>query len=224
MASTARKLKDKDVIEVCQNKKNGFLNPYSYYVSRVFSKELLPDNIFADGLLLALLLRAIGIDMPRLSFDATSLAPVVFKDAVKNRKRVAIIGGKQAEIELFCSYILTSYPTIDITLARNGYDYTVNQYTEDLYQVKPDVIIIGMGAPLQDQIMRDLYKVYPATYFTCGGFISQSASGLEYYPSLINKLNLRFLYRAFKEPHYRNRLLIYPVACTLFLKDAILRR
>lgn len=221
MRITADRLKENSVLDSCVGKKSGYLNPYSYYVSRKSNEKCLPDNVFADGLLLVFLLRLIGIRMPRLSFDMTSMAPIVFGYAQENGKRIAILGGKQDEVKGFCRFLCEYYPGVEIVLAQNGYEFAIAEFAGQLQKMAPDIVVIGMGAPLQDQVMRDLYEAYPATYFTCGGFISQSAAGLEYYPALINKLNLRFIYRACKEPHYRKRLFIYPFACLLFLKDAI---
>ena len=42
--------------------------------------------------------------------------------------------------------------------------------------------------------------------FTCGGFIHQTANNeIEYYPLWIDRMNLRFVYRMYKEKHTRKR-------------------
>lgn len=49
---------------------------------------------------------------------------------------------------------------------------------------------------------------YHGIGFTCGEFIHQLAMNkINYYPAWINKYNLRFLYRMYKEPHTRKRYL-----------------
>lgn len=51
--------------------------------------------------------------------------------------------------------------------------------------------------------------------FTCGGFIHQTANNeIEYYPLWIDRMNLRFVYRMYKEKHTRKR---YVQAALLFL-------
>jgi N-acetylglucosaminyldiphosphoundecaprenol N-acetyl-beta-D-mannosaminyltransferase len=52
--------------------------------------------------------------------------------------------------------------------------------------------------------------------FTCGGFIHQTARDeIDYYPAWINRWNLRFLYRMYREPHTRMRYLkagiVFPI-------------
>ena len=65
-----------------------------------------------------------------------------------------------------------------------------------------------------------LLKVKNAGYlgigFTCGGFIHQtSRNEIDYYPTWVDKTNLRFVYRMWKEPHTRKRYvtagLLFPV-------------
>ena len=55
---------------------------------------------------------------------------------------------------------------------------------------------------------------YPGVGFTCGGFIHQTSKNeIDYYPAWVDKTNLRFVYRMWKEPHTRKR---YVMAGLLF--------
>ena len=67
-----------------------------------------------------------------------------------------------------------------------------------------------MGALMQEKF---LLKVKDAGYqgigFTCGGFIHQTSKNeIDYYPAWVDKTNLCFLYRMWKEPHTRKRYLM----------------
>lgn len=210
-----------DVMEICLARKNGFVNPYSYYVSRALPVDKVPDNIFLDGIALVILSKIFGIKVRRYSFDMTSMAPLVFSYAIECKQSLAFIGGSDLELDRFTAKLKKEYPNISVAAVANGFDYDVKGYATVLSRSKPDIVIIGMGAPLQDRVMAELHELYPATYFTCGGFITQSASGLTYYPALVDKLNLRFVYRAAKENHYRKRLFLYPKACIVFIYDLL---
>ena len=66
----------------------------------------------------------------------------------------------------------------------------------------------------QEKIINLIHNLNdkPST-ITCGGFLSQCAvsNDLIYYPNLINKLNLRWLYRIFSEAHVLRRFILdYP--------------
>ena len=59
-----------------------FLNPYSYYIGRK-NRDLYAqlDDIYIDGQLMVKVLGLCGMKgIKRVSFDATSLAPVVFEN------------------------------------------------------------------------------------------------------------------------------------------------
>ena len=73
--------------------------------------------------------------------------------------------------------------------------------------MNPDFLIVGMGVLMQE---RFLLKVRDSGYqgigFTCGGFIHQTAKDeIDYYPGWVDRMNLRFLYRMYKEKHTRKR-------------------
>lgn len=79
-----------------------------------------------------------------------------------------------------------------------------------------------MGTPAQDIFLKELNEIgWDGIAFTCGGFIHQVASGkLNYYPEIINKLNLRWLYRIYDEPKLFKRFFCYyPLSMLLFLYD-----
>ena len=79
----------------------------------------------------------------------------------------------------------------------------------------PDFLIVGMGMLAQE---RFLLRVRDAGFrgigFTCGGFIHQTARNeIDYYPGWVDRMNLRFLYRMYREKHTRKR---YMQAALLF--------
>ena len=64
-----------------------------------------------------------------------------------------------------------------------------------------------MGAGIQEEIALLLQQeILMTDIYTSGAFITQSSEKLDYYPFLINFLNLRWLYRAIKVSHVRKRL------------------
>ena len=65
-----------------------FLNPFSYIVARKNIKHLSQFNIEIDGGMLVVVLRFFGLRVKRKSFDMTSLAPIVFENAIKNNQSV----------------------------------------------------------------------------------------------------------------------------------------
>lgn len=191
-----------------------FLNPVSY-LTALEHKDLFGrfDGIFADGSILVKAIRLLyGKAVTRRSCDMTSLVPVLFSYAEANDKTVYIVASKQEQVEKAVEIFYDSYPRLRFAGYRNGYFSSESEKDEEaghIVSVNPDFLIVGMGALAQEQF---LLKVKDAGFqgigFTCGGFIHQTAKNeIDYYPSWVDKTNLRFLYRMYKEPHTRKRYL-----------------
>lgn len=182
-----------------------FVNPYSYkFVRRNQALFNSMDGIFADGIFLCFNLRLFfGLKVPRLSFDMTKMAKDLFEKVSETGESLYIIGAKQDEVEKTITIIRETYPNINIIGFRNGY-FTDradrDNAISDIIGMNPDYVIVGMGTPLQERFILDLrLRGFAGTSFTCGAFISQTSGGLNYYPDWVDKYNLRYFYRQYKE-------------------------
>lgn len=205
-----------------------FLNPVSYLYA-LKDKGLFArfDGIFADGSILVSAIKLLyGRRVTRRSFDMTSLAPVLLKFAENNRKSIYIVASKQEQVEKAVKIFKERYPRIIIVGYRNGYFASEEEQqceARHIAETNPDLLVVGMGVIMQEKF---LLKVKDAGYqgigFTCGGFIHQTAKDeIEYYPAWADKMNLRFVYRMYKEPHTRKR---YLQAAVLFPARFILEK
>lgn len=200
------------------NSNNTFVNPYSYLILRKMGFLNDIDNIMIDGGLFVMLYNILlSKNERRVSFDMTSLAPDVFKQAEDNGQTVYFIGSKEEEISAALNVIKLKYQNLNVIKYRNGY-FSKNQWKEEIdivAELNPDVVIVGMGTPIQETFLIDLRKKgWGGTGFTCGGFLHQTAQGIQYYPEWIDKLNLRWMYRIYDEPKLIKR---YTVDYTKFL-------
>lgn len=199
-----------------------YLNPVSYLTAlenkKLFSQM---DGIFADGGLLVKAIKLVyGKQVTRRSFDMTSMAPELFAYAAEHGKTVYIVASKQEQVEEAVEIFRERYPKVKFAGYRNGYFASEEEMAQEARQVtelNPDFLIVGMGALMQEKF---LLKVKGAGYqgigFTCGGFIHQTSKNeIDYYPAWVDKTNLRFVYRMWKEPHTRKRYvmagLLFPV-------------
>ncbi|HHF8181887.1 WecB/TagA/CpsF family glycosyltransferase [Klebsiella variicola] len=205
-----------------------FLNLYSYYLYRENVEDYRGyDLIFCDGILFQKMVSLIGLKPKRVSFDMTSLAPLVFKDAIANNKKIAIVGSDANSITLMNDLLKEEYPELRVVYSRHGYFADQNEFArclDKLLEIDPHIVIAGLGTPLQDQFLSQLKsKGWFGVGYTCGGFIHQTAKkGISYYPVFVDKLNLRWLYRIYDEPKLMRRyFLYYPYSAMLFIKDII---
>jgi N-acetylglucosaminyldiphosphoundecaprenol N-acetyl-beta-D-mannosaminyltransferase len=140
----------------------------------------------------------------RISFDFSSLAGEVFSYYNNKKGRVVFIGSKTEDLAGFLKIVKERYPGLSIVYERDGYfDTNVEpKIRREVLLTEPDLVVIGMGTKRQDSLALDLWRESnkKLQIFTCGGFFHQTAmSDGEYFPLLVDKFNLRFLYRIFRE-------------------------
>lgn len=191
-----------------------FLNPVSY-LSALENKDLFSrfDGIFADGSILVSAIKVVyGKSVTRRSFDMTSLAPQLFRFAQENGKRIYIVASRQEQVEKAVGIFMERYPKLSVVGYRNGYfasEAEMEKEAERIAALNPDFLIVGMGIVMQERFLLKVHENgYQGIGFTCGGFIHQTAKNeIDYYPAWADKLNLRFVYRMYKEKHTRKRYL-----------------
>lgn len=197
-----------------------FLNPVSY-LTALDNKELFGqmDGIFADGGLLVKAIKMLYAKVvTRRSFDMTSMAPELFAYAVEHDKTIYIVASKQEQVEKAVEIFQERYPEVKFAGYRNGYfssEEEMDKEAKHITELNPDFLIVGMGALMQEKFLLKVKSVgYQGVGFTCGGFIHQTSKNeIDYYPAWVDKTNLRFVYRMWKEPHTRKR---YVMAGLLF--------
>ena len=192
-----------------------YLNPVSYLTAlkeKVLFDQM--DGIFADGSLLVGAIRLVyGKRVTRRSFDMTSMAPEVLTYANEHGMSVCVIATRQEMLEKTISIFASQYPNIVWKGCRNGYFATRMEMEEEARKIAksdPDYLIVGMGIKMQERFLLMCKQAgYKGIGFTCGGFIHQTSKDkIDYYPAWVDKINLRFLYRMWKEPHTRKRYLM----------------
>ena len=201
-----------------------FLNPVSY-LTAMEHKEVFArfDGIFADGSILVAAIKTLyGKAVERRSFDMTSLAPELFSFAERQGKTVYIVASRQEQVERAIGIFKERWPGLKFAGHRNGYFSSESEMDEEAAKIvatAPDFLIVGMGMLAQE---RFLLRVRDAGFrgigFTCGGFIHQTARNeIDYYPGWVDRMNLRFLYRMYREKHTRKRYmqaaLLLPARC-----------
>lgn len=204
------------------------VNPFSYHlVRKAYGLFNQMDGLYVDGILMCKLIGWMwGKRIPRLSFDMSGMAVELFNRLNNNTETIYFLGSKQDELEATVRQIQSGYPKIHIAGYRNGYFKTDEERIKVIHKIielNPDFTIIGMGSPLQEQFCIDLKNAgYQGIAFTCGGFLHQTANRLNYYPTWVNKYNLRAFYRLFHEKglwgRLYNVLIQFP---TLFFWDSL---
>ena len=114
-----------------------FVNPFSYEklkISNHLISEL--DYIFSDGSLLCFFNNLFKKrKITRVSFDYSSIAKEVLLFAEIYKKKVAIIGATEKELELAVKALTSRHKNLNIVFTRNGYFSSESEKTKTLKDI-----------------------------------------------------------------------------------------
>lgn len=199
-----------------------FLNPVSY-LNALKHKDVFEqfDGIYADGSLLVASIRIIyGKRVSRRSCDMTSIGKLLLELSATEGKSLYLVASKQEEIEQAVAMFRATFKGVNIIGFRNGYFANKEEMNEEathIVKLNPEFLLVGMGILKQEEFLLKVKRTgYQGIGFTCGGFIHQTANNdTNYYPTWIDKHNLRFFYRMYKEPYtikrYAKAAIIFPI-------------
>jgi len=152
--------------------------------------------IGVDGTLLQLLLRRAGYPLGRTSADL--VLPVFFREVLPEGSTIALIGAAPGVAEKAGARITGHH-----VRAWDGYGELAALRSDptELREFAPDVVVLGLGAGLQDQVAVELHGLLPrAVICTAGGWIDQYSRKEQYFPVWIHRLRLGWLWRILHEP------------------------
>lgn len=204
-----------------------FVNPFSYPILEARSDLISNmDYIFSDGSLFCFIHNICNKKtiISRASFDYSSIAGPVFSYCQNNKLRVAFVGAEESELSLALKNIKTRHKKLNIVYGRSGFfnsSEDINKAINDIAFSEVDVVIVGMGTPVQEEFSIRIKNRLPegVLIFTCGGFITQTSIRPDYYHPIIKKMGLRWLQRFVEHKHVRKRVLKdYPKFCYFYLK------
>jgi N-acetylglucosaminyldiphosphoundecaprenol N-acetyl-beta-D-mannosaminyltransferase len=181
---------------------------------------------YVDGISVKLLARSAGYPVEKLA--TTDLAPTLIKtmtERVGRRLRVAVIGGEEG-IAKRAGDRLSHDLGVEIVFAAHGYQADWHGCLAGLAAVSPDVVIVGLGMPLEAVWCRAYANELPkSVVLTCGGWLRLLAGDENRSPVLVQRLQLEWLFRVVTDPKRTARRYIHGIATlALLCSRAALRR
>jgi len=181
------------------------------------------DAVGIDGILLRLLSRT---GLRHTSADFTIPAWLEGK-----KVHVGLIGGNfetaNSHLVDFCAV----FPNATVLWSFAGDIECISQVKNALDQglEKPNLILVGMGAPLQEKVALELFHLVNASpdsskplIATCGGWLDQLGV-ISYYPKWATPLRLNWLVRLYREPRRLwKRYVLFPFVA-IFRRKQIVR-
>lgn len=116
-------------------------------------------------------------------------------------KSIYLFGAKEEVIESMKIVLKEKYPNIIIKGTSNGYVTDKDQIFEEIAKKKPDIILVALGIPLQEELIyKHLNKFNKGIFVGVGGSFDVISGHKKRAPKIFIKLNLEWLYRILKEP------------------------
>ena len=141
------------------------------------------------------------------------MAGPIFKDMISHNQSLFVLGAKPGEVDKSVDTIKKNFKGISIAGFHHGYiKNRKNEIVSEIIASGAKVCIIGMGAPMQDEMAVLLKRAgFVGSVYTCGGFIHQTQETMISFPTWTNKFGLRWLYRIFTQSGMLKRLIeTYP--------------
>ena len=161
------------------------------------------ELIIVDGVGVQLGLRILGHSVKRIA--GIEFAKRMLLEL--SCKPIALIGAKTYVMEKAINNLKEEIPNINIVYSQDGYFNDENKVIEETIQKEPELILVAMGSPKQEELIYKLKSKLPnAIMIGVGGSFDVWANEVERAPKIYQKLGLEWLYRTIKEPKRFRRI------------------
>jgi N-acetylglucosaminyldiphosphoundecaprenol N-acetyl-beta-D-mannosaminyltransferase len=160
------------------------------------------DYVLTDGQPMVPLARLLGIRVPE-RIDGIGLMGNLLKLANQREYRVYLWGATQETVEACAARILRELPQVRIAGYRNGYfrRHEATGIAREIASVKPDILFLGMGSPLKEELAEELRHILGATVIQgVGGSFDVMAGLVRRAPVWVQRMGMEWFYRVVQEP------------------------
>lgn len=162
---------------------------------------------YVDGVSISVAGRMYGVRLHKLA--TTDFAPELMSrlgTRLARPVRVAVIGGEPGTAAAAGARLADSLD-VDVVLSEHGYHADWSPVLSSLRELAPDVVILGLGMPLEAQwLMRHHQALPPASIVvTCGGWLRLLTEDESRSPLLMQRLQLEWLFRLATNPGRTNK-------------------
>ncbi|MEE1086100.1 MAG: WecB/TagA/CpsF family glycosyltransferase [Schaedlerella sp.] len=119
----------------------------------------------------------------------------------EKKKTIYLFGAKQEVMERFVEKIEQNYQNAKVVGYQNGYVKDKDAVFKEMIALKPDVVLVALGIPMQETLIYKYYDQFSKGIFIgVGGSFDVLSGTKKRAPKIFIKLNLEWLYRIAKEP------------------------
>ena len=174
--------------------------------------------VLADGVGDLCAARILGTPLPGRVAGA-DLVPRLLARLAERGGSVFLYGARPGVAERAGESLQSACPGLRIAGTENGYISDETALFAALEQKKPDLLLLGLGAPRQELWMAENRQRTPAVMIGVGGLLDVFAGDIPRAPESWQRLGLEWLYRLLREPRRFKRVIRLPKILLLALRE-----
>ena len=174
--------------------------------------------VLADGVGDLCAARILGTPLPGRVAGAY-LVPRLLARLAERGGSVFLYGARPGVAERAGESLQSACPGLRIAGTENGYISDETALLEALEREKPDLLLLGLGAPRQELWMAENRQRTPAVMIGVGGLLDVFAGDIPRAPESWQRLGLEWLYRLLREPRRFKRVIRLPKILLLALRE-----
>ena len=158
------------------------------------------STLIADGIGVVKGARMLGIPV-RERIPGVEFAEQMLTLCHQHKKSVYLFGAKKEILDSLCKVIDEKYPDLTVVGVCDGYVSDKDAVFEEIHRLKPDLVLVALGVPLQERLIyRHFGKFSKGIFVGVGGSFDVLSGMKARAPKLFIRLNLEWLYRILREP------------------------
>lgn len=199
------------------------VNPETLMLSETDNElqEMLNDeesSLTPDGIAVVKAAKKLKIDIKE-RITGIEISEFLLKEANNNCYSLYLFGAKESIVNELKRKIEQEYPNIKLLGVTNGYINNKDEEMSKIIKLKPDIVMLAMGIPLQEKLIYKHYKnAKKGIFIGVGGTFDVLSGTKKRAPKLFIKLNLEWLYRILREPKRLKRFYKHNIKFLLKVK------
>ena len=178
------------------------------------------DLVLPDGIGVIYGAKILGTPL-RAKLPGIDFAAALMTQMGREGKSVFLLGAKPGVADAAGEKMRERFPGLVIAGTNDGYFQDEGPILTDINEKKPDVLLVCLGSPKQEQFMWNHRKdLNVGLMLGLGGSLDGFAGNVKRAPKWMIRCNLEWLYRLIQEPSRLGRMMRLPK----FLWQVVLRR
>ncbi|MFH1739974.1 MAG: exopolysaccharide biosynthesis polyprenyl glycosylphosphotransferase, partial [bacterium] len=160
------------------------------------------DLVYADGMGVVWASRVFDRPLPE-RVNAGDLLPQLCELARDRQYKIYLLGGEDGIAEQAALQLTSRYPNLQVVGHHHGFfdEEKDGEVLEDIRRTRPDILLVGMGAPKQELWIREhLENLNVPVAWGVGGLLDYCAEKFSRAPEWMRHGGLEWLYRFMLEP------------------------